>query len=331
MRWMVLGGGGVFGMHLARRLVDAQTERVISVGRNPWPAEPWTLGLSPGGAGFDYQQVHILHEPKRLFALIEAENPDIIVNFAALAYATSWTDADLYYQTNVVALARLTEWLTTKRWQEWIGTHRRFIQIGTSELYGSCDAPASEDAPLRPTSPYAVSKMAADLHLLTLAGPRGLPVIIMRPSNAYGEGQQLYRIVTRAAWHARMGGKLILQGGGAAQKSYIHARDLARAIASVAKAGTVGEVYNCGPRYPVTIRELVDNVAQLFGRRIEDIAEVGPPRPGEDAKYWLDSSKIAGIGWRPVISLGEGLTRVKAWIDQYHNALSAPRDFVLRA
>lgn len=325
MKWMVLGGGGVFGVHLARWLLRNGFD-VVSVGRNPWPTEPYTLGLRPGtevyGSDFRYEQVHVLFEPDRLFRLMDREKPSVIVNFAALAYATSWEDSARYYETNVVALARMTEWLVGKPWLD------RFVQIGTSELYGSTDAPASEASPLSPTSPYAVSKMAADLHLQTL---KGFPAVILRPSNCYGEAQQLYRIVPRAAWCAATGERVPLQGGGIARKSYMHAEDLARAIYVVAREGAVGAVYNAGPDRSVAIREVVEAVARLTNVSADDLIMPAPARAHEDAVYWLNSDRLRGLGWKPVVDLDPGVGRVVHWVKEWLGALGKPQEFVLRA
>jgi len=324
VKWLILGGGGVFGIHLARHLLFRDTERIVSVGRNVWPQSPFSLDTGRGDPRFIYSQIHMLHEPERLQALMERETPDVIVNFAALAYATSWTDARRYYETNVVALAKLTEWLQDKAWL------KRFVQIGTSELYGSVTSPVTEDAPLRPTSPYAVSKMAGDLHLLTLT-PRGFPAIVMRPSNCYGEGQLLYRVIPRAAWCAVTGTRFPLEGGGAVRKSYMHASDLASAITTAVEHGKPGEVYNAGPEDPVAIRFVVDAIARAAKMDIEDLIEPAPPRAGEDACYWLDSSKLKALGWSPKVGLDDGAHRMLAWARMNKSALQEPEPYVLRA
>lgn len=322
MKWMILGGGGVFGIHLARHLLGRDAERVICVGRNVWPQPPFSLDTGRGDKRFRYEQIHILHEPERLLALMEHEQPEVIVNFAALAYATSWVDSRRYYETNVVALARLTEALTGRPWL------KRFVQIGTSELYGSVTKPVTEDAPLKPTSPYAVSKMAGDLHLLTL---KDFPSIIMRPSNCYGEGQALYRVMPRAAWCAVTGQKMPLEGGGAVRKSYMHASDLASAITTAVDKGEPGNVYNAGPEDPVAIRFVVEAIARVAKIPIDDLIEPAPGRFGEDHCYWLDSSRLKALGWSPKIGLDDGAFRMLTWARMNKSALQEPEPFVLRA
>ena len=324
MKWLILGGGGVFGVHLARHLLGHRAERVVAVGRNVWPSSPFSLDTGRGDPRLRYEQIHMLHEPERLQALLDHEQPEVVVNFAALAYATSWTDARRYYETNVVALARLTEFLMGKPWLH------RFVQIGTSELYGSVTSAVNEDAPLKPTSPYAVSKMAGDLHLLTLT-PQGFPAIVMRPSNCYGEGQALYRVMPRAAWCAVTGTKLPLEGGGVVRKSYMHASDLASAITVAVEKGEPGQVYNAGPDDPVAIRFVVDAIARAAKMNIDDLIEPAPGRAGEDRCYWLDSSKIRALDWAPKVGLDDGAFRMLTWARMNKSALQEPEPFVLRA
>lgn len=321
MKYLILGGGGVFGMHLAKWLMGDRQNSVIAVGRNPMPSKQWTLGLEDDPR-YRFEQIHVYHEPERLFRLLESEKPDVIVNFAALAYATSWEDSALYYQTNVVALARLTEWLTGKPWLH------RFIQIGTSELYGASHEPALETTALKPTSPYAVSKAAADMHIQSL---KAFPSIILRPSNCFAEAQQLYRIVPRAAWAAATGHKVPLNGGGVARKSYMHAEDLSRAIVTLVNDGQTGEIYNAGPDEPISIRALVEAVAQYSNLSPDELIELAPERANEDAVYWVNSDRIRDLGWCPMVSLEGGIRRVQRWVNEFLPVLGEPKPFVLRA
>lgn len=322
-KWMILGGAGCFGLHLARHLLRVPGHAVVSVGRNPWPQPCWTLGLEPDGAHLRYEQVHIAFEVERLLRLMDEVRPEVVVNFAALAYATSWHDAALYYRTNLVAVAQIAEWLTGKGW---LG---RWLQIGTSELYGSTDAPATEDAPPNPTSPYAVSKLAADMHLQTLVA-RGFPAVIARPSNCYGPAQLMYRVLPRAAWCALAGHRLPLEGGGAVRKSYLHASDLASALAKIAWAKP-GTVWNIGPPEPITIAQLVHHVADVAGIPFDELIKPERPREGEDKCYWLDSSRIReAYGWTERVGLKEGVAEVVEWVREWRHALPAPAPFVLR-
>jgi dTDP-glucose 4,6-dehydratase len=326
--YVLLGGGGVFAVHYAKYLLErGNAGKVICIGRNPPAAAPFTLEVGADDSRYRYEQVHIVFEQDRLFELLDGERPAVIVNFAALAYATSWDKSYRYYETNLVALARICEQLMKRDYLE------RFIQIGTSELYGSVDCPATEDAPLRPTSPYAVSKMAGDLHLETMWAARGFPMNIIRPSNAYGPGQLLYRVLPRAVHCGLKGRRLPLQGGGTVRKSYIHAADLAHAIHLIAEHAPLGRTYNAGPAEPVTIRHLVELVAEELGLPFDALCAVTPGRAGEDSQYWLDSTRIRQeLGWKPTIGLREGVRDMIAWGRRYLDRFpDDPADFVLRA
>jgi dTDP-glucose 4,6-dehydratase len=325
--YVLLGGGGVFAIHLAKYLLDqAEPRKVICVGRNPPAGAPFTLEVGKNDPRYAYEQIHVVFEQDRLLQLFDREKPEVIVNFAALAYATSWEKSYRYYETNVIALAKMCEELMRRSYLE------RFIQVGTSELYGSVEGPATEDAPLRPTSPYAVSKMAGDLHLETLWAVRKFPMNIIRPSNAYAPGQLLYRILPRAVYCALNGEKLPLQGGGNVKKSYMHARDLARAIWLISEKAPPGRLYNVGPERPCTIRHLVELVAEDTGIPFEKLVDITPGRVGEDEQYWLDSSRIkAELGYREAIDLRMGVRDMVAWGRRYLDQLPPPTEFVLRA
>lgn len=328
-KYMILGGNGVFGVHCAQWLLDhADPDKVLCIGRNPEKPEPFTLCVGNNDPRYTYHQIHILYEYDRLVDLLEAERPNVIVNFAAQGEgAVSWRSSWRFFETNATALARITEYLLPKRYLE------RWIQIGTSELYGSVDKPSHEDDPILPTSPYAASKAAGDMHLMAISKVLGFPMNILRPSNAYAPGQLLHRVLPKAVVCGLSGKKMPLHGGGRPKKSYIHARDLARAIWMVAEKAPLGRVYNVGPENPISIRELIELSAKAMNIAFDDLVDETPSRLGEDSVYWLDSNRIEKeLGWQPEIGLDEGIAEMVEWGRKYVRALADhPMDYVLRA
>src|SRR5436190_9253907 len=163
--YIILGGNGVFGIQAAFYLLaNANPKKVICVGRNPEKPPAFTLDVGEGDKRYSYHQIHVVFEQDRLFELFDAERPEVIVNFAAQGEgAVSWKKSWRFYETNATALAKMTEELTRRSYL------KRWIQIGTSELYGSCDFPSKEDTPIKPTSPYAASKAAGDMHLMAIS------------------------------------------------------------------------------------------------------------------------------------------------------------------
>jgi len=317
-RYAVLGGGGSFGINTSKYLLEQpDIERVISVGRNPAKPGPFTLDVGKGDRRYAYHAYHVTHELDLLLELLDREKPQVIVNYAAQGEgAVSWKHSWRFFETNSMALARLAEALMSRDYLE------RFIQIGTSELYGSMDVPAREDAPLQPSSPYAASKAAFDMYLVSVHRVLKFPMSIVRPSNAYCPGQLLHRVIPRAVVCGLTGRKLPLHGGGRAEKSYIHARDLGRAIHLVSDGAPLGKVYNAGPPEPISIRSLVEKTADALEISFDELCEVVPDRLGQDSRYWLDSSAIKrDVGWEPEISLEEGLAEMVEWGRRYIDQL----------
>jgi dTDP-glucose 4,6-dehydratase len=141
---------------------------------------------------------------------------------------------------------------------------------------------------------------------------------IIRPSNAYAPGQLLHRVIPKAVLCGLTGQKLPLHGGGRAKKSYIHARDLGRAIHLMSEKAPLGAVYNAGPAQPISIRDLVGLVADAMNLRFDQLCEVTEDRLGQDAQYWLDSSAIKrDVGWEPQISLKQGIKEMVEWGRKY--------------
>lgn len=325
--YAVLGGGGSFGIHTALYLLEhADPKKVIGIGRNPLRSEPFSLNIEKH-KNYEYHARHVTYEFDLLMELLDKEKPQVIINYAAQGEgAVSWKHSWRFFETNSVALARLAEELSKRDWLE------RFIQIGTSEMYGSVEHATTEDEPIKPTSPYAASKVAFDMYLCSIHKFLKFPMNVIRPSNAYCPGQLLHRIIPKTVMCGLLHKKLPLHGGGRAEKSYIHARDLARAVHLVAEHAPLGKIYNAGPAKPTSIREVVERTANALGVAFTDVCEMSEDRLGQDSRYWLDSTAIRNdVDWTPQIGWDEGLQEMVAWGRKYFDQLKdVPMDYVLR-
>jgi len=325
--YAILGGGGSFGIHAARYLLqNANPKQVIGIGRNPLRPEPFSLRIEQE-KNYKYHTFHITYELDLLMDFLDKIKPDVIVNFAAQGEsAFSWNHSWRFFETNSMALVRLCEELMSRDWLE------RFIQIGTSEIYGSVNHATKEDEPIKPTSPYAASKVAFEMYLLSIYEYLKFPMNIIRPSNAYCPGQLLHRIIPKAIICGLTGKKLPLQGGGRAEKSYIHARDLSRAIHLVSEKAPLGKTYNAGPAEPTSIKRVVELCANALDIPFSQLCELVPDRLGQDSRYWLDSSAIKNdLGWEPLIEWDEGLAEMIEWGKKYKDQLAYwPMEYTLR-
>ncbi|NMM46716.1 NAD-dependent epimerase/dehydratase family protein [Rhodospirillaceae bacterium KN72] len=326
--YAIIGGGGSFGIHTALYLLDhAQPKKVIGIGRQALRPEPFSMNVDQR-EGYEYYAYHVTHELDLLLELLDREKPDVIINFAAQGEgAVSWKHSWRFFETNSMALARLSEELIKRDWME------HFIQIGTSEMYGSVDRAVTEEEPIKPSSPYAASKVAFDMYLMSVNKFQQFPMTIIRPCNCYCPGQLLHRVIPKAIWAGLTGHKLPLHGGGKAEKSYMHARDLGRAIHLIAEKGPEGRVFNAGPLNPTSIHEVVERCAGALGIPFEELCEVTGDRLGQDSRYWLDSSAIKdAVGWAPEIGWDEGLAEMVDWGKTYLDQIRDwPTDYTLRA
>jgi dTDP-glucose 4,6-dehydratase len=258
---------------------------------------------------FSFHQLDLNHDTGKILDLLSDTRCGCIVNFAAQSMvAESWLNPEQWYQTNVVANVRLHEGLRK------IPNLKRYVHISTPEVYGTCEGTVRESENYRPSTPYAASRAACDLHLRTFFQRYHFPVCLTRAANVYGPGQQLYRIIPRTIMAVLTGEKLQLQGGGHSVRSFIHLDDVADATLKVADAGTSGETYHISTSRFVSIRELVEIICEKMGADFSEVAEVVEDRPGKDAAYLLDSSKCRGeLGWADQTGLEDGIAGVIAW------------------
>lgn len=312
MKVGILGGGGCFALNFARYL-DANGIDHFGIGRSG-PKEP-AFWLKPGG--YRFHALHLVTQLAATMAVLDTERPDVIVQFAAQGEgAASFAgNAPDFFTTNTVALSKLVLELQQRPYL------KRFVHIGSSEVYGSPETPAKETDPLRPTSPYSISKAAFDQYLESMWRTAKFPMNIVRPSNCYTEGQQLYRVIPKTIICALTGQRLSLHGGGRAQKSYLHATDLSRALLTVIRDAPFGTIYNVGPDEPIDIRHLVKAVGLTCGVRFVDLVEEVEDRVGQDAKYHLDMTAIKALGWHQQIDIGRGLNAMVNWVKSYPELL----------
>ena len=257
--------------------------------------------------------------------LLDREKPRYVVNFAAQSMVgESWKHPEHWFQTNVVAAVKLHDQLRRRDYLE------KYVNVTTPEVYGSTDGFIRENAPFNPSTPYAVSRAAADMSLRTFFEAYKFPVVFTRAANVYGPGQQLYRIIPRTILFFKTGRKLSLHGGGHSRRSFIHMRDVSDATWRVMTDGIAGETYHISTDEIVSVRDLVERVCAKLGVDFSKNVEMVGERLGKDAAYMLDSTKICRqLGWNDRISLSEGLDECIARIDHDLAELQRqPMDYV---
>ncbi len=322
---LVLGSNSFSGASFVDFLL-AQGHAVIGCSRSPEPHAaflPYKWASRPGT--FQFRQCDLNRDLEPLMELIGRERPGFIVNFAAQSMvAESWKNPDHWFMTNAVSTVRFHDRL---RRCDFL---RKYVHVTTPEVYGSTSGFIDEGAAFNPSTPYAVSRAAADMSLKTFHAAYGFPVVFTRAANVFGPGQQLYRIIPRTILFIKLGRRLQLHGGGSSERSFIHVRDVADATARIMRDGVPGEAYHISTGRIISVRALVEMICAKMKARFEECVEIVGERLGKDAAYRLDSTKLRNqLGWRDRISLEEGIEETIAWVERFLDDLkSQPLDYI---
>lgn len=274
---------------------------------------------------FKFYSIDINHQLAKLVEILNDFKPEYVVNFAAQGMvAQSWETPQDWYQTNVVGQVKLHDQLRKLKFI------KKYVHVTTPEAYGSTDGWIKESFTFAPSTPYAVSRAACDLHLMSFFKAYNFPVVFTRAANVYGPGQQLYRIIPRTMLYARLGKKMKLHGGGLSTRSFIHMDDVSSATLKIALNGIAGESYHISTNDTITIRGLVEKICELTNTNFTELVEVSEDRLGKDQAYLLDSDKLReNFNWHDKINLEQGLTDTLSWIDNNIEILkNLPADYL---
>ena len=323
---LVIGSNSFSGSHfVAEALVAGHPVWGVSRSAEQNPIFlPYRWPQSNGGEAlatdenFSFQEIDLNSDLNKLLELIDQVQPEIVVNFAAQGMvAQSWLNPTHWYQTNVVAQVALHDALRQKPFLQ------KYLHVTTPEVYGSTDGGwIKENNNFAPSTPYAVSRAACDLHLHSFFQAYGFPVVFTRAANVYGPGQQLYRIIPRTLLSTRTSQPMELHGGGHSVRAFIHIKDVVRATLLLALDGEPGSTWHLSTEESLSIRELVEQICTLAGANFNDVVQSSDERLGKDQSYLLDSKTMRQIhGWSDQISLKQGLQETLDWVDANMNTL----------
>jgi dTDP-glucose 4,6-dehydratase len=307
MRWVVTGGLGFIGSHFIRlALQERPALEVVNLDAVTYAGNPANLRDLQGSPRYRFVKGDIC-DPAAVREAIGA-SADAVVNFAAE------THVDRSIQSPEAFLR--TDTLGTHVLLQAVREHRvpRFIQVSTDEVYGEVPQGASREGdPLRPRSPYAASKAAADLLTLAYHATYGAPVLITRGSNTYGPNQYPEKIVPLFVTNLLDDRPVPVYGDGLQIRDWLYVEDHARAVLHVLDRGEPGSIYNVGGGSSQTNMELTRVLVANCGRSMHEHVEHVPDRLGHDRRYALDSSRLHALGWRPSVPFDEGIARTIDW------------------
>jgi dTDP-glucose 4,6-dehydratase len=276
----------------------------------------------------NFTQLDLNHHLDEIIALIKKHKVKTVYNFAAQSMVgQSWQYPEHWFMTNAVSTIKFHNALRE------LDHLDKYVHISTPEVYGSCEGLVPEHKNYQPSTPYAVSRAAADMSLHTFSDVYDFPVVFTRAANVYGEGQQLYRIIPRTILFALLGKVLPLHGGGHSTRSFIHIDDVSSATQMIGEKGKNGEIYHISTERMITIRALVEMLCDMLKVPFEQVCEVTEDRLGKDAAYLLDSEKLRKeLNWQDAVSLENGLERTIHWVKQNLDTLATqPHDYIHKA
>lgn len=316
-RLLVLGANSFAGSCLVKAALQAGMA-VLGINRSAEKSAAFhPYRALPEASHYHFHQLDLNQDWPAIAALIQDWQPHYVVDLAGQGMvAESWQQPEQWYQTNVVSKARLLLLLKD------LSSLKKYVRVSTPEVYGSTEQLIDERQPYSPSTPYAVSHAAIDMHLQAYFRQYDFPVILTRFSNFYGPGQQLYRIIPRTMIYARLGKKLPLHGGGKAIRAFIYGEDVASALLAALVKGEPGQVYHFSTDSFVSIRELVERILALQGIPFASAVEVTEDRPGKDLRYLMSDQKARQeLGWSEAFSLEAGLEQTLAWVNTYWDDL----------
>ncbi len=304
-RVMVTGGAGFIGSNYVHYAVQAHPEWELVVYDKLTYAGNLE-NLEAVRSQIEFVQGDIAEAEAVRQALVGV---DAVLNFAAESHVDrSLLDPRPFVRTNVEGTLVLLE--EARR-----AGVRRFLQVSTDEVYGDLyglEQHSLETDPLRPRSPYAASKAAAEHLVFSYGISYGLDVVVTRGSNTYGPYQYPEKIIPLFITNALQDQPLPLYGDGSAVRDYMHAYDHATGIDAVLHRGDSGQAYNLGAREQVPGTEVARRVLELLGKP-QTLVKFVEDRPGHDYRYSVDPAKAEALGWQRRYTFAQGLAETVRW------------------
>ncbi|MER3396187.1 MAG: dTDP-glucose 4,6-dehydratase [Acidimicrobiia bacterium] len=308
MKVLVTGGCGFIGSHLCRMLLARGDFEVTNLDALTYAADPLALAEFHSDSRYRFVKGDICEWETVIEAM---QGCEVVFHLAAESFVDrSLHRAAEFVRTNVDGTALLLEAARQ------LGV-RRFVHVGTDEVYGSQDDPgekATETSSLEPSSPYSASKAAGDLLALAAHRSYGQDVVVTRCSNNYGPRQFPEKLIPLTIVNLFDGVEVPIYGDGRQVRDWLFVEDHCTALLTALEKGKAGEVYNIAAEQDPewTNLDVVKALVRMTGANANLVRFV-EDRPGHDRRYAMSSSKIRELGWSPSLSLEEGLERTVSW------------------
>ena len=325
MKLLVTGGAGFIGSAVVRLAIQ-RGHAVVNLDALTYAACLDNVAGVAGHPAYAFEHADI-RDRAALDRVFDTHKPDAVMHLAAETHVDRSIDGPgAFVETNVTGTYNMLE-AARGFWQaQGKPDQFRFHHISTDEVYGSLPAdPAvkfTEDSPYDPRSPYSASKASSDHLVRAWHETYGLPVVLSNCSNNYGPYHFPEKLIPVIILNALAGKALPIYGDGSNIRDWLYVEDHADALLLVVREGQVGRSYNIGGENERSNLELVQTLCGILddlrprsdGRPYAEQIRFVADRPGHDARYAIDPSRIrTELGWRPSVTVEEGLKKTVQW------------------
>jgi dTDP-glucose 4,6-dehydratase len=329
LKILVTGGAGFIGSAVVRSIINQTKFDVVNLDKLTYAGNLDSLPNIASSQKYTHEQVDIC-DRQVLDRVFQQHKPDCVMHLGAESHVDRSIDGPAdFIDTNIVGTFNLLE--AARHYYESLEEDKReqfrFHHISTDEVYGDLEGTEdlfTEETSYAPSSPYSASKAASD-HLVRAWGRTyGLPVIITNCSNNYGPYHFPEKLIPHVILNAIHGKPLPIYGDGLQIRDWLYVEDHAKALINVVTEGEIGETYNIGGHNEKTNLEVVEAICDLLEelapeksagvKSYRDLITFVKDRPGHDARYAIDASKIEReLGWVPEETFETGLRKTVQW------------------
>jgi dTDP-glucose 4,6-dehydratase len=300
----VTGCLGFIGVHVTRQCLG-RGWYVIGVDKLTYASNQNFLSEFQNNKNFTFIQSDI-NELDRLL------DCDYVINTAAETHVdNSIMSIDVFLRSNINGVHHLLELIK----QQPLHKQPIFLHFSTDEVYGDIEVGAhTEDDLLKPSNPYSASKAAADMLILAWARTFGIKYIIVRPTNNYGVGQYVEKLIPKSVKYLELGKLIDLHDQGRPVRTWLHAGDTSRAILSIIDSGLINEIFNISGNIELPNREVIKKILRLYYNADHntdwETFIMPSARQGQDVRYAIDDSKLKKLGWQATADFDQELAVV---------------------
>lgn len=329
MKILVTGGAGFIGSALIRYILNKTQHQVVNVDALTYAGNLSSLDTVVSNERYKFEHVNICDRGQldRVFSIHE---PDVVMHLAAESHVDKSIDSSAgFIETNIIGTYHLLE-ASRIYWSQLSFARKanfRFHHVSTDEVFGDLGETGqlfTEETPYCPSSPYSASKAGSDHLVRSWFRTYGLPVLVTNCSNNYGPFQFPEKLIPLVIQNALKGKVIPVYGTGKQIRDWLYVDDHVRALLEVISRGVVGETYNIGGHNEKNNLEVITSICNSLEdlhpnkpsgvKMYLDLVAFVADRPGHDARYAIDASKIrVELGWKPQETFESGLRKTVEW------------------